>query len=37
MTVAIDAGGVITTRHLGPLDQDGLNEAIDDALGISEN
>lgn len=37
VTVVIDAGGVITTRHLGPLDQDGLNEAIDDALGISEN
>jgi thiol-disulfide isomerase/thioredoxin len=33
VTVILDAGGVITERHLGPLDQDGLNEAIDDALG----
>jgi thiol-disulfide isomerase/thioredoxin len=32
LTVVIDADGVITTRHLGPLDQDALNEAIDDAL-----
>lgn len=36
VTVVIDGDGLITTRHLGPLDQDGLNEAIDAALGISE-
>jgi thiol-disulfide isomerase/thioredoxin len=35
VTVVIDDDGVITTRHLGPLDQDGLNAAIDDALGIT--
>lgn len=35
VTVVIDADGAITTRHLGPLDQDGLNEAIDEALGLS--
>jgi len=33
VTVILDANGVITERHLGPLDQDGLNEAIDEALG----
>jgi len=32
LTAVIDADGVVTTRHLGPLDQDGLNEAIDEAL-----
>jgi thiol-disulfide isomerase/thioredoxin len=32
LTVVIDADGVVTTRHLGPLDQDGLDEAIDRAL-----
>lgn len=37
VTVVIDADGVVTTRHLGPLDQDGLNDAIDDALGISSS
>ncbi len=37
VTVVIDADGVITTRHLGPLDENGLNEAIDEALGISSN
>lgn len=37
VTVVIDADGVITTRHLGPLDQDGLNEAIDEALGLSQS
>lgn len=37
VTVVIDENGVITTRHLGPLDQDGLNEAIDEALGVSES
>ncbi len=35
VTIVIDGDGVITTRHLGPLDQDGLNEAIDEALGLS--
>jgi len=33
-TVIIDADGVITKRHLGPLDQDGLNDAIDKAIGL---
>lgn len=32
VTIVIDADGAITTRHLGPLDQDGLNTAIDEAL-----
>jgi thiol-disulfide isomerase/thioredoxin len=32
VTIVIDADEAITLRHLGPLDQDGLNEAIDDAL-----
>jgi len=32
VTLVLDEAGEITTRHLGPLDQDGLNEAIDDAL-----
>ena len=36
VTVVIDADGRITTRHLGPLDQDGLNGAIDEAVGITE-
>jgi thiol-disulfide isomerase/thioredoxin len=36
VTVVIDDDGTITTRHLGPLDQDGLNAAIDDALGITD-
>ncbi len=31
-TVVIDADGVIVTRHLGPMDQDALNAAIDAAL-----
>jgi cytochrome c biogenesis protein CcmG/thiol:disulfide interchange protein DsbE len=31
-TIVIDADGVVTTRHIGPLDQDGLDEAIDAAL-----
>lgn len=35
VTVVIDANGVITEKHLGPLDQDGLNDAIDVALGTS--
>ena len=37
VTVVIDADGVITTRHLGPLDQNGLNEAIDEAIGLSSD
>ena len=35
VTIVIDRDGVITTRHLGPLDQEGLNEAIDEALDLS--
>ena len=31
-TVVIDASGAITTRHVGPMDQDALDEAIDAAL-----
>lgn len=34
-TLVLDAGGEVTTRHLGPLDEDGLNDAIDEALGLS--
>ena len=34
VTVVLDADGFITKRHLGPLDEDGLNDAIDDALGL---
>lgn len=37
VTIVIDAEGSITTRHLGPLDRDGLNDAIDEALGLSPN
>jgi thiol-disulfide isomerase/thioredoxin len=33
VTIVIDGDGVVTTRHLGPLDQDGLNRAIDEAIG----
>jgi cytochrome c biogenesis protein CcmG, thiol:disulfide interchange protein DsbE len=32
LTVVINADGIITTRHLGPLDKGDLNEAIDEAL-----
>lgn len=32
VTIVLDGDGDITKRHLGPLDQDGLNEAIDEAL-----
>jgi len=35
VTVVIDADGIVTTRHLGPLDQDGLDEAIDEAVGLT--
>jgi thiol-disulfide isomerase/thioredoxin len=34
VTLVLDADGRVSTRHLGPLDADGLNEAIDEALGI---
>lgn len=32
VTIVLDTDGAIIERHLGPLDQDGLNQAIDDAL-----
>ncbi len=31
-TLVINGDGVITTRHLGPMDRDDLDEAIDEAL-----
>mgnify|MGYP001822602349 CR=1 FL=1 len=34
VTVVLDADGYITKRHLGPLDEGGLNDAIDEALGL---
>lgn len=37
VTVVIDGNGNVTTRHLGPLDQDGLNEAIDEALAVTSS
>jgi thiol-disulfide isomerase/thioredoxin len=33
VTLVLDADGEVVVRHLGPLDQDGLNDAIDEALG----
>jgi thiol-disulfide isomerase/thioredoxin len=33
VTVVIDADGAISTRHLGAMDQAGLDAAIDEALG----
>lgn len=33
VTVVIDADGRISTRHLGAMDQDALDAAIDEALG----
>lgn len=33
VTLVLDADGEVAVRHLGPLDQDGLNDAIDEALG----
>ena len=35
VTLVLDADGVISTRHLGPMDQGDLNDAIDDALAIN--
>ena len=32
VTLVVDADGVIVREHLGPMDQDALNAAIDDAL-----
>lgn len=32
VTLVIDADGDVSTRHLGPMDQDDLNAAIDGAL-----
>lgn len=32
VTIVIDADGVVSTRHLGPMDQADLGEAIDTAL-----
>jgi hypothetical protein len=32
VTVVLDADGVVSTRHLGPMDQDALDDAIDEAL-----
>jgi thiol-disulfide isomerase/thioredoxin len=32
VTILIDRDGYISTRHLGPMDPDDLNTAIDDAL-----
>lgn len=35
VTLVVDADGVIVTEHLGPMDQDALNAAIDDALAVA--
>lgn len=35
VTIVLDPDGAVSLRHLGPLDQDDLNEAIDEALGLS--
>ena len=32
VTLVLDASGAISTKHLGPMDQGDLNEAIDEAL-----
>jgi len=32
VTLVLDADGAISTRHLGPMDQDDLDAAIDEAL-----
>lgn len=34
VTILLDVDGGISRRHLGPLDRDGLNEAIDEALNL---
>ncbi len=35
VTLVLDPDGAVSLRHLGPMDQADLNEAIDDALGLS--
>lgn len=35
VTLVLDGNDVVTTRHLGPLDEDGLNDAIDAAIASS--
>jgi thiol-disulfide isomerase/thioredoxin len=35
VTFVIDANGVVTTKHLGPMDQGDLNDAIDEAIHAS--
>ncbi len=35
VTLVIDADGAILTRHLGPMDQSDLNDAIDEALAVN--
>jgi thiol-disulfide isomerase/thioredoxin len=35
VTLVIDADGLITTRHLGPMDQSDLNDAIDEAFAVN--
>lgn len=35
VTIVLDADGNVTTRNLGPMDEDDLNEAIDLALGVT--
>ena len=35
VTIVLDADGNVTTRNLGPMDDEDLNEAIDEALGIT--
>ena len=37
VTIVLDADGFVVTRHLGPMDQDDLNEAIDEALAVSSS
>lgn len=34
VTLVLNESGEVSTRHLGPLNEDGLNDAIDEALGI---
>ncbi len=35
ITLVLDADGAISTRHLGPMDQGDLNDAIDEALAVN--